>query len=213
VSALAYLLHAYRLKDRPRTGWGLRGVADPESVADHSWGTALLCLLFADEAGVDAAEALEIALVHDLAEAETGDFARHDGADVAAKPALEAEAMAKLAALWPGPVTERVQRCWLAYETRSGRAARFVRDMNLLDMCVQALAYAGRGGGGAGDGTGDGALDEFVASAEARVETDVGRARVAEVAAAYRALQRSRDASAPGSGPFEGPPPAGGGRD
>ncbi|NBC96447.1 MAG: HD domain-containing protein [Deinococcus-Thermus bacterium] len=209
MSALAYLLHAYRLKDRPRTGWGLRGVADPESVADHSWGTALLCLVFADEAGVDTAEALEIALVHDIAEAETGDFARRDDADVAGKPALEADAMAGLAALWAGPAAERVQRRWEAYETRSGRAARFVRDMNLLDMCLQALAYARRGGGGAADG----ALDEFVASAEARVETDVGRARVAEVAAAYRASRRSEDGAAPGMPPIDGPPPASDGSD
>jgi putative hydrolase of HD superfamily len=207
VSALAYLLHAYRLKDRPRTGWGLRGVAQPESVADHSWGTALLCLLFADEAGVDAAEALEIALVHDLAEAETGDFARHEGADVAAKPALEADAMATLAALWPGPVTERVQRRWEAYEVRSGAAARFVRDMNLVDMGLQALAYARRGGSGA-DAE---ALAEFVASAQARVETDVGRALVAEVAAAYRPLARSGDGDG-GAPPDEPPPPGGGGR-
>lgn len=209
MSALDYLLHVYRLKDRPRTGWSLRGVEDPESVADHSWGTALLCLLFADEAGVDTAEALEIALVHDIAEAETGDFARRDGADVAGKPALEAEAMAGLAALRAGPAAERVQRRWEAYETRSGRAARFVRDMNLLDMCLQALAYARRGGGGAGEG----ALDEFVASAEARVETDVGRARVAEVAAAYRALRRSEDGSTPGSPSIDGPPPPGSTRD
>jgi putative hydrolase of HD superfamily len=207
VPALAYLLHAYRLKDRPRTGWGLRGVADPESVADHSWGTALLCLLFADEAGVDAAEALEIALVHDLAEADTGDIPRREGADVAGKPALEADAMAGLAALWPGPEAERLQRRWEAYEARSGAAARFVRDMNLLDMGLQALAYARRGGSGADVE----ALAEFVASAQARVETDVGRARVAEVAAAYRALVRSENGS--GSAPADDPPlPGGGGR-
>ena len=66
---LAYLLRAYRLKEQVRTGWTLRGVTPAESVADHAWGTALLCLLFADEAGVDRAEATEIALVHDLAEA------------------------------------------------------------------------------------------------------------------------------------------------
>ena len=204
MSALAYLLHAYRLKDRPRTGWGLRGVADPESVADHSWGTALLCLLFADEARVDTAEALEIALVHDLAEAETGDFARRDGADVSGKAALEADAMAGLAALWPGPAADRLMRRWEAYETRRGRAARFVRDMNLLDMCVQALAYARRGGGADA-----GALDEFVASAETRVETDVGRARVAEVAEAYRALRRTEDGRDPDARPIDGSPPPG----
>jgi putative hydrolase of HD superfamily len=187
MSALAYLLRAYRLKDRPRTGWGLRGVADAESVADHSWGTALLCLLFADEAGVDVGEALAIAVVHDVAEAETGDVATREGADVTGKAAREAQAMAALAELWPGPASERVRRRWQAYEGRRGPAARFVRDMNLLDMCLQALIYA-REGRAHGD-AGPAALDEFVASAEARAATDVGRARMAEVAAAYRALR------------------------
>jgi putative hydrolase of HD superfamily len=187
MSALAYLLHAYRLKERHRTGWGLRGVADAESVADHSWGTALLCLLFADEAGVDVGEALAIAVVHDVAEAETGDVATHAGADVTGKAAREAAAMAALTDLWDGPEAERLRRRWQAYEARRGPAARFVRDMNLLDMCLQALIYA-REGRVAGD-AGPAALDEFVASAEARVATDVGRTRVAEVAAAYRALR------------------------
>ncbi|HUZ18272.1 MAG TPA: HD domain-containing protein, partial [Spirochaetia bacterium] len=46
------LLRIYGLKDEPRAGWVLRGIRDPESVADHSWGSALLCHLYAAEAGV-----------------------------------------------------------------------------------------------------------------------------------------------------------------
>ncbi len=66
------LLHAYGLKDEARQGWVLRGIVDPESVAAHSWGTSLLCLLFAEDAGVDPGEALAISTVHDLAERGSG---------------------------------------------------------------------------------------------------------------------------------------------
>jgi len=225
VSALAYLLNAYRLKDRPRSGWVLRGIDRPESVAAHSWGTALLCLLFADEAGVDRAEALEIALTHDLAEAEIGDLpSRADpalrpvGADE--KAALEAWAMATLRETWPDEAADLVARRWRSYEDRDGPAARFTRDMNLLDMALQALIYEreGRYGpradvaadphddpGDRGDRGDDrssaqatGRLDEFFASAEARVTTPFGRARLAEIADAYRELRASGlpDASA-----------------
>ena len=53
ISSLDTLRTLYRLKDEPRTGWKIRGVVEPESVADHSWATAPLCLLYADEADVD----------------------------------------------------------------------------------------------------------------------------------------------------------------
>lgn len=94
---------AFRLKDEPRGGWVLRGVSAPESVADHSWGTAFLCLLYAAEAGVDRDRAVAMALIHDLAEAETGDIvARADAADRevsgAAKAALESAVIDELLA-------------------------------------------------------------------------------------------------------------------
>ncbi len=207
MSALSYLLNAYRLKDRQRSGWALRGVDDPESVADHAWGTALLCLLFADEAGVDRAEALEIAVTHDLAEAEIGDLPSL--ADPALRPVgerekaeLEARAMAALRQSWPCAATERIVRRWQAYEDRDGPAARFVRDMNLLDMALQALIYEREGRYDPRDGPRDsdrssGAsharLDEFLASAEARMATPFGRARLAEVAEAYREARASSE--------------------
>lgn len=200
---LDYLLHAYRLKDEPRAGWLLRGVPDPESVADHTWGTALLCLLFADEAGVDGGEAIEIALLHDLAEAEIGDVPSLADEEARPMPAsekarLEAKAMAAMEAIWPAAVTARVRDRWQAYEDRDGPAALFVRDMNLIDMCLQALIYER-------DGRYDPEadlpafrrhphLDEFFESAEARLGTPFGRTLFAEVAEAYREV---RDAPTP----------------
>lgn len=200
MSALAYLLNAYRLKERQRSGWALRGVVDAESVADHAWGTALLCLLFADEAGVDRAEALEIAVTHDLAEAEIGDLPSL--ADPALRPVgerekaeLEARAMAALHETWPCAATERIVRRWQAYEDRDGPPARFVRDMNLLDMALQALIYEreGRYDPRADPSSAESRprLDEFLASAEARMATPFGRARLAEVADAYREARAS----------------------
>ena len=59
-------LNALGLKERVRTGWELRGVSAPESVADHAWGTAFLCLLYAGVAGVDGNRACQMAVVHDV---------------------------------------------------------------------------------------------------------------------------------------------------
>lgn len=186
IERLRYLIDAYRLKQRPRTGWRLRGIAEPESVADHSWGTALLCLLFADDAGVDRGLALEIAVVHDLAEAEIGDLpnlpesaGRPAGSD--RKTRLEAAAMAALRDLWPAAQADRVLARWRAYEDRESDEARFVRDMNLVDMALQASIYLAAERAPART-----AMEEFLASAEARVETAFGRTLLADVVAAVR---------------------------
>lgn len=179
---VALLLAAWGLKDVPREGWRLRGVGEGgsvESVAAHAWGTALLCMLFADDAGVDREVALEMALVHDVAEVDTGDVATL--LDAAArsvtaeeKTRLEVEAMDRLTGLAPD-VTERLRSRWQAYEAREGDAARFVRDMNLIDMVVQAWWYERMGRAAAGE------LDEFFTSARSRIDTPFARGLLAEI--------------------------------
>ncbi len=96
ITSLDTLLTLYRLKDEPRTGWQIRGIVEPESVAGHSWATALL---YAEDAGVDRDHAVAMALVHDLAESVTGDVATrvHDAdraVSVAEKQVRERAAMA-----------------------------------------------------------------------------------------------------------------------
>src|SRR5690606_35375029 len=127
---------ALRLKDVERTGWALRGVAAPESVADHCYGTALLCHLYAADPGVDRDPALAVAPAHGPAEAATADAADRDVSEDE-KAAAERAAMAELVP----PAAEEVRALWREYEERATPEAVFVRDMNLLDMCLQALYY------------------------------------------------------------------------
>lgn len=188
-------LRAMALKDEPRRGWVLRSVEAPESVAGHAWGTALLCLLFADAAGVDAGRSVAIAVLHDIAEAETGDVAAR--ADPADREVSESEKArrerAAIARLLPDAVAD-LRALWQAYEDRADPEAVFVRDMNLLDMCLQAVIYqrerrydplaaiTSRGGYAH--------LDEFFASAGARVATSLGKRLFEGVEARYRAARR-----------------------
>lgn len=185
----------------------MRGVRDPESVAAHAWGTALLCVLFADEAGVPRGEAVEIAVAHDLAEADIGDVASLADPSLrtvseAEKTRLEAAAMADLTARWPGAAAERIAARWQAYENRDSATALFVRDMNLIDMCLQAYLYerdlryrpdpeSPLFAGATPEGR-DG-LREFFASADVRLSTPVGRELFASLREAYRALAEGVD--------------------
>ena len=74
---VATLFEAIHPLDRvPRSGYLLRGVADPETVASHSHFLALLALLFVEEYPdeFDRGRALAMALIHDLPEARLMDI-------------------------------------------------------------------------------------------------------------------------------------------
>ncbi len=198
---LSFAYQAAALKDVARAGWVLRGVQDPESVADHTFGTALLCLLYAPEAGVDPDRAVAIALAHDVAEAVTGDFvARAAATDRDVDETVKSSAeRAAIEALVP-PAAGAVKALWSEYEVRSTPEALFVRDMNLLDMCLQALRYEAerrydpsRHVPSAGGHT---HLDEFFASALPRLTTSVGRRLCEAVWDRYRFVREAGDVDA-----------------
>jgi putative hydrolase of HD superfamily len=67
-----FLQSASALKDTLRTGRTASG--RQESTADHSWRLCLLVMLLADHLDtVDLVRLLQLCVVHDLAEAITGD--------------------------------------------------------------------------------------------------------------------------------------------
>ena len=74
------LLRLLALKGVQRKGWTRFPIPDAavESVADHSYGVALLVLLLCPSK-LDRAKAVEIALLHDLAEVATGDIIPSEG--------------------------------------------------------------------------------------------------------------------------------------
>ncbi|NJN82828.1 MAG: HD domain-containing protein [Caldilineaceae bacterium] len=96
-SLIGLLDQANHLKQLPRTGWLLAGLANVESVADHSFSTALLSMFLADginrgwaEQGLsqplEVSRVLRLALIHDLAEGVLTDLPKRSsellGADV-----------------------------------------------------------------------------------------------------------------------------------
>ena len=62
----------------PRTGWLLRGIQPCESIAEHSYGVAMVAMLLVDRlrqqgVALDGERVLRMALVHDAPEAALGD--------------------------------------------------------------------------------------------------------------------------------------------
>ncbi|PCR91609.1 HD domain-containing protein [Natrinema ejinorense] len=189
------LLEAVELKDERRTGWVLRGIESPESVAAHTWGMATLCLLYADRAGddVDRERAISMALVHDLGEARTGDVATRaeDGTQRVSgeeKTARERDAITDLLEPFDDPDGDFLS-LWEEYEARETPTARFVKDMDLIDNCLQALAYEREDRYDETERNDVFSeyenLDEFFATAGPRIRTAVGESLFEEIKARY----------------------------
>lgn len=147
------------LKLLPRTGWLQRGVANPETIAEHTFGVATLALLVGDlTPEIDRGKLLALALLHDLAEALLGDLPasarRLFGAD--AKHAAERRAAEELFADLPNRA--EYLALWDEYAGAASREARLIKGLDRIEMLAQALAY---------ERAGSRALDEFWAGAEA----------------------------------------------
>lgn len=148
------LLEVVRLKALDRAGWVRRGVEGPESVAAHSWGVAWLVLALLPEE-LDRERALAYAVLHDLPEVRVGDLTPHDPVSRAEKVQREREAMDDL--VRDSERGAALAALWHAYEAGADAEARFVRELDRLDMALQAVAYAEARPGAD--------LTEFVASA------------------------------------------------
>jgi putative hydrolase of HD superfamily len=130
------------LKLLPRTGWLQRGVANAESIAEHTFGVAALALLVGDlEPDIDRGRLLAIALLHDLSEALLGDLPasarRLIGPDV--KQQAERRALDELLAGLPA--SSDYVALWTEYAQAGSREARLVKALDRVEMLAQALAY------------------------------------------------------------------------
>lgn len=159
MTELDALIEAVGLKALDRAGWARKGVPGPESVAAHSWGVAWLVLLYLPE-GLDRGRALTYATLHDLAEVRTGDFTPADAITADEKRRREAVAMRALSAA--APRGDALLDAFDRYEHQADAEARFVKQLDRVDMAIQAVAYAEAGAGG---------MHEFLTSAE-RFVTD-----------------------------------------
>jgi putative hydrolase of HD superfamily len=185
------LLTALNLKDEKRTGWELRNIQDPESVADHSWSTAFLTLIYAEKEEINRDKAIKLALIHDLGEAEIGDIA-HRAVDAeqeieaSEKSRLERETVEEISS----NTEEDIIDLWKEYEERKTKEAIFVKDMDMIDMCLQALKYERQK---RYDPEEDNENfqeyddpDEFFATTEPRLKTDTGKQLFKQIREKYR---------------------------
>jgi len=136
---LEFLSYARRLKQTPRTGWVESGIHEPESVADHSYRVALAAMALSDSLGLDTCRVIRMALLHDLAEAITGDVPPmrkkkdHKG--------LEDQAMRQIVSALPDPIKDLYWEAWREYQRKEIAEAVLVHDADKIEMMLQASEY------------------------------------------------------------------------
>jgi putative hydrolases of HD superfamily len=168
----------------PRSGYVLRGVHDPESVTEHSWHVLFLVWALGSRIdGIDLARAVEIALVHDIAELRVGDLPRtasHYFPD-GAKKSAELAAMSDVL----GPLPEHALDRYREYQDAATPEAHLVKACDKLQLMLKVAVY---------ERWGTGALAEFWDNPDNFPDiSDTGFEPVREL---FEELRRRRDAHA-----------------
>jgi len=161
-----FLIKIGALKNMKRKGWVLRGVKNPESIADHTFRMTLAAWLLALEGRLNINRVIKIALIHDLCEVYAGDSTPYDhflpksAKDIkkllASWPRLpkakkqqlslkkyykEDAALNKLIASLPLNIRREIKSLWMDYERGLTKEGRFVRQIDRLENLLQALEY------------------------------------------------------------------------
>lgn len=129
----------------PRKGWMSKvGIEHPESVADHSYGTAIMAMVLSDLHNLDTEKILKMALLHDLAESITGDFMPEEISKENKKNA-EDDAMKEIFSKLPINLAEQYDNIWQEYIQANTKESILVHEIDKLEMAIQAAKYSSEG--------------------------------------------------------------------
>jgi len=132
-----------QLKNLYRQGWLKRGVSktDCETVADHSFGVAILGYVLAEEyrPDLDSNKVMKLGLFHEVGEIYAGDITPKDGVSLEDKSAKEYAAVQKVFSNMPN--SEKYAKIWKEYEKQETPEAKFVGQIDRLEMALQANLY------------------------------------------------------------------------
>eukprot|EP01060_Flectonema_neradi_P008488 TRINITY_DN16068_c0_g1_i1.p1 TRINITY_DN16068_c0_g1~~TRINITY_DN16068_c0_g1_i1.p1 ORF type:complete len:226 (+),score=39.23 TRINITY_DN16068_c0_g1_i1:78-755(+) len=141
---LDFLEYIGTLKQTKRTGWVENGVENVESVADHMYRMGIVSLLSGDKE-LNTDRLIKVSLVHDIAESVIGDISpkqmRERGLTKEAKSQMEKQAMQDIANTLGGDTGAELLSLWNEYEDSNTKEGLWVKDIDRLEMCIQAFEY------------------------------------------------------------------------
>ncbi|HZN76407.1 MAG TPA: HD domain-containing protein [Micromonosporaceae bacterium] len=141
--AMSFIFEAGMLKRAKRAGWWIAGLKDPESIAEHSFRTAIIGTILAAMEGADPARVAMLCVLHDTQETRIGDIP-HIG-----RRYLEAAdnntVTADQVATCPPAVADAITSAVAEYEAATTQEAIVAHDADKLECLVQAVEYRHHG--------------------------------------------------------------------
>ncbi|MEK7519190.1 MAG: HD domain-containing protein [Patescibacteria group bacterium] len=168
---LHFLIQVNKLKEVQRSGWILRGVKNPETIADHMFRLAFFCWLLSHKKGnLEIGKVIKTALSHDLCEVYAGDIVPYFGIlpkneekrkEVlkrwvrlprhikskrdAKKFKLEKKGLLKLIKILEPKQRQEILTLWLNQDRSRGQLGKFVKQADKIETMIQAIEYFGAG--------------------------------------------------------------------
>ncbi|NJP05599.1 MAG: HD domain-containing protein [Chloroflexaceae bacterium] len=141
-----YLYEMGHLKQVRRAGWWIAGVHTPESVAEHSFRTAILGYILAMLEGADADTTMRMCLFHDTPESRVTDLDRVAQRYLQAVKASEAQVFEEQMTRLPAVIADALRATMAeAAQRETSLEARVAKDADRLECLIQAREYQARG--------------------------------------------------------------------
>jgi putative hydrolase of HD superfamily len=141
--AMSFIFETGVLKRAARTGWWFAGIKDPESIAEHSFRTAIIGMMLASMEGADPARVSVMCLLHDTQETRITDIPHIARRYVTAAP--NTQITADQVAACPSAVADAISAAVAEYEAGETIEAVVARDADKLECLVQAVEYRHQG--------------------------------------------------------------------
>lgn len=143
-NALNFFAEAGLLKRIKRSGWWVAGIENPETVADHSFRTAVIGFYLAFLEGADPFRVVSMSLFNDIHEARINDLHKMGHYYIDFKDA-EKRVFKDQAKALDVKVKTVLTKLRDEYDDQKSREAIIARDADILECLIQAKEYYDHG--------------------------------------------------------------------
>lgn len=166
-----FLFELGMLSREKHAGLMMTGLENPDSIAEHSWRSAVIAYILADMEGADSEKTACINLIHDMPEARIRDqhkvAARYSNSKEARQKAFE-EQIANL--------SKNIQKKWKNYDsemgTRNTKEGIIAKDADWLEVALKSRELICLGYKGA---------QNWIDNVKKALETDSAKKLLAEI--------------------------------
>ncbi|CAH6719706.1 5'-deoxynucleotidase [[Candida] jaroonii] len=144
---LSFIQIVRLLKTQKRTGWVDCKIPphQVESISDHMYRMSIIAMCIPNsDKKINIDKCVKIAVIHDIAESLVGDITPFEGVPKSEKHRRELETMKYLSSIiepYNKEFSEEIMELWLDYEEIRCLEARYVKDIDKLEMIQQAWDY------------------------------------------------------------------------